>query len=254
MRRLNTLSLCLLAVALAGLAQARAAEPPSADPPKAERAANAKEPYFTRYQVRFLDIHAAEVLAWHQCPPDAGDRCQVKSATGETVILDVLADTATHRKIAEALAREDAAPHTQTFQVVLLHADDQPGDLPKLGAGAQKALDDLRGFLPYKGYHSLDTAWLRTADTARGRLVGRDGISYSVRLSFKGNRASLGDQLYVRSFEVQEEPLPILKHAPRGIIETSFGLKVGETLVVGTSKLDGGDALVLLVTALPPSA
>jgi hypothetical protein len=37
----------------------------------------------------------------------------------------------------------------------------------------------------------------------------------------------------------------------KDIVETSFSMKVGETVVVGTSKLDGGDeALVVLVTAL----
>ena len=38
----------------------------------------------------------------------------------------------------------------------------------------------------------------------------------------------------------------------REILSTSFSIKVGETLVVGTSKLDGGDeALVVLLTAEP---
>ena len=36
------------------------------------------------------------------------------------------------------------------------------------------------------------------------------------------------------------------------LIDTSFGLKEGETLVVGTSKVGGSnDALVVLVTAVP---
>lgn len=39
--------------------------------------------------------------------------------------------------------------------------------------------------------------------------------------------------------------------APKVIISTSFGMSVGETLVVGSSRLDGGDtALISLVTAV----
>ena len=38
---------------------------------------------------------------------------------------------------------------------------------------------------------------------------------------------------------------------PAALIDTSFKIDVGETVVVGTSRLDGGRALILLVTAAP---
>jgi hypothetical protein len=194
------------------------------------------------------------VLAWQQCPPDAGQHCRV--STDEHGELSVIADAATQRKIAQVLAREDSAPFTQAFQLVLLLADSQPGDPPSLSKNAQKAIDDLHGFFPYKGYHLLDTAWLRTTDSARARLVGKDGISYAANLVYQGTGSGENRQLFVRQFHMEEEMSPAIQKAgrvPRSLISTSFGLKVGETLVVGTSKLDGGDALVLLVTALPPS-
>ena len=38
----------------------------------------------------------------------------------------------------------------------------------------------------------------------------------------------------------------------RRILETAFGLKSGQTIVIGTSKLDGGEeSLVVLMTAVP---
>ena len=38
----------------------------------------------------------------------------------------------------------------------------------------------------------------------------------------------------------------------RPLLETSFGMKAGETVVVGTAKLDGpSKALVVLLSALP---
>jgi len=184
---------------------------------------------------------------------DAGERCRVTS--DEHGGVNVIADAATQRKVAQALAREDVAPLTQAFQLVLLLADDQPGDPPALAKGARKAVDDLRGFFPYKGYHLLDTAWLRSTSHIDARLAGKDGNSYNVKLTFDAAGTGDSQQLIVKAFHLGEELSPALvkaNRAPRSLLDTSFGLKVGETLVVGTSKLDGGDALVLLVTALPP--
>jgi hypothetical protein len=43
-----------------------------------------------------------------------------------------------------------------------------------------------------------------------------------------------------------------LAHSPRPLIDTSFAMDVGETVVVGTSRLPGGDkALIALLTAVP---
>ena len=43
------------------------------------------------------------------------------------------------------------------------------------------------------------------------------------------------------------------RHAP--MIDTSFTMDVGETVVVGTSRLAGGDkALIALLTAVPRNA
>ena len=43
-----------------------------------------------------------------------------------------------------------------------------------------------------------------------------------------------------------------LAHPSRPLIDTSFAMDVGETVVVGTSRLPGGDkALIALLTAVP---
>jgi hypothetical protein len=36
------------------------------------------------------------------------------------------------------------------------------------------------------------------------------------------------------------------------VIDTSFSMDVGETVVVGTSRLKGDKALIALLTAIPP--
>ncbi|HYG62879.1 MAG TPA: hypothetical protein VEL74_09885, partial [Thermoanaerobaculia bacterium] len=115
--------------------------------------------YINRYEIRFLDLHAAELLAWNQCPTK--ERCKVTSlvSPGEQdkpsrTYLEVSADATVHERIVQALAKEDAAPRTRTFQVVLLLADSKPeGSAPRLPEGAQKALQDIRDLLPFKSYH-----------------------------------------------------------------------------------------------------
>jgi hypothetical protein len=231
----------------------------------------------SRFEIRFMDLHAAEQLAWDQC--QSKDRCQVSASAfiggdpavkyvGDTTLkgfLDVRADAATHERISRALAKADAAPLTQSFQLLLLAASAKPAtggqEVPE---GARKALADLRSFLPYKGYQLLDSSWLRTTQdkATDARVVGKEGIAYNLRMRF---RTTASEELFVDSFILREEPgvpWPASEssketparapHAPRELISTSFSLKKGETIVVGTSKIDGSDeALVVLLTAVP---
>jgi hypothetical protein len=230
----------------------------------------------SRVEIRYLDLHMAEQLAWDQCPEK--DRCRISASAfasdpaakwvGDTSLkgfLEVRSDSATHERIARALAKADAAPLTQSFQLLLLAASTHKGaGEPDVPASAQKALADLRGFLPYKDYKLLDSTWLRaTQDRAtEGRVVGRGDQGYTVKLRF---RTTGSDQMFLDHFELDEElmmPRPdsaakkgepaAAPHAPRDLISTSFSLKKGETIVVGTSKIDGSEeALVVLLTAVP---
>ncbi|HEX3555919.1 MAG TPA: hypothetical protein VIA62_22100 [Thermoanaerobaculia bacterium] len=232
----------------------------------------------SRVEIRYLDLHAAEQLAWDQCPDK--ERCQISASAflgdasakwvGDSALkgfLEVRCDSATHERIARALAKADAAPLTQSFQLLLLAASThKTAGEPEVPPSAQKALADLRGFLPYKSYQLLDASWLRATQdrVTNGRVVGRQDEAYRVRLRF---RITGNDQMFVDSFELTEEPsMPrpaseakkgeagIAPHAPRELISTTFSLKRGETIVVGSSKVDGADeALVVLLTAVPQS-
>jgi hypothetical protein len=264
---------CVRSFALA-LLLALAALPLAASP--AQESTPQPMPISTsRFEIRFMDLHAAEQLAWDQCSNK--ERCQISASAfvsndpsarwvGETLkgFLDVRADTATHERISRALAKADAAPLTQSFQVLLLAASARPANGPEVPEAARKALADLRSFLPYKGYQVLDSSWLRATQdkVTEGRVVGRDGAGYSLKLRF---RITASEELFVDAFELNEEPWAPspapegskegkarAPHAPRDLISTSFSLKKGETIVVGTSKLDGSDeALVVLLTAVP---
>jgi len=225
-----------------------------------------------RYTVRFMDLHDAEVLAWDQCGKPA-ERCRVASLAVNNDntfkgYLEVMAEAAVHEKIARALAAQDALPLTQSFQVLLLSAGDKPGATGlEIPANAQKALADLKGFLPFKSYQLLDAVWMRATQDrlTTGRISGRGGVDYQVRLRFRNLGNPKDRNLFVDAFSLMAQPTTPKPSsgdakegsapappAARDLIETSFGLKGGETIVVGTSKVDGADeALVVLLTAVP---
>jgi hypothetical protein len=226
--------------------------------------------YGSRYEIRYLGPHAAQTLGWDQCAAEKVTDCSVRVFTeqGEKAvktILEVFAPREVHENISRALLRQDAGPETQTFYVVLLAASPKPSGTPaNLSPAANKALQDLQGFLPYRGYQVLDTALLRGTREMTGRLVGPEGVGYRLELWFQQPGGPESKSLYVQSFQLAEEgPVPVGAatangkrdaRPPRQLIRTSFTTQKGETLVVGTSRLDGGDdALVLLLTASPPT-
>jgi hypothetical protein len=250
MNRQMNRGLALLLLLLAAATPAAAAQRDETDPA-----------YFhaSRFGVRFMDIHAAEVLAWEQCPAAVKEHCSVSvTSPGEDknvrAFLDVYADSATHERVARALLKADTAPPTQVFQAVLLAATDRSGvATPTLTPGAQKALADLRGLLPFKSYEQLDAVLLRTTNSVEGHLVGRDNRQYQVSLRFVPAGAPDSKELWVQGFSLDEN-ITAKSLSPHRLISTSFSLKQGETIVVGTSSADDGkEALVLLLTAANPN-
>jgi len=166
---------------------------------------------------------------------------------------------------------------TYTFQLVLLTASvDGPSRFENVPANAQKALSDVKDFLPYKSYQLLDLAWLRSSRNAEAQLAGPDGRTLSASIRFYSPQdeplpAEIQRQpqrIEIQRLVVVEAPAieSVLLEAPRKdgaraattpraihpLLETSFGMRVGETVVVGTSRLDGpSKALVVLLSALP---
>jgi hypothetical protein len=229
-----------------------------------------------QYRIRYLDSNSAQVLVWDQCPPEMKEICRVAAVYPDKggLFLSVRADTATHEKIARALAKQDR-PYTQRFQIVLLGASTKPNGSPTgLPTGAQKALQDLRDFLPYKSYEMLGTAWFQATqgDMVQGQLAGSEDQTYEYRFRF--HKAGIDEQkeLFVDFFNLEKgpgtpRPAPAAAREEGGqpgiappasrvqrVIATTFGLGVGETVVVGTSKIEGsGDALVVLLSAIPDS-
>jgi hypothetical protein len=258
MKSIIVRSLLLLALLAGPLAAKQAEKQPEKQPEPP--AAPSRDAQTIRYEIQTMSLHDAEVLAWDQCAQK--ERCRVASVeiTGHKY-LEVGAEPAVQEKIARALARQDTQPRTHGFQILLLAANLKTGGGgQEVPANVQKALADLKGFLPYKSYEVLDTAWLSgTQDRGmEARLVDRQGAQYQVVLQFHDTGSSADRSLFVDVFRLRAEPFKpqgATETRPGGsLIDTSFGVKEGETIVVGTSKVTGStEALVVLVTAVPAS-
>lgn len=173
--------------------------------------------------------------------------------------------------LALPLVAQPPPPPTYLIQVSLLAASKTGlNELDDMPANTKKAIEDVRQFLPFKSYRLLDTALVRTDRGARTTLTGPDDREFRAAFSFNSQhvvaqRAEKADQLLVQHFELVEkiELSPALlagggdKGAPvspasKQVLSSSFAAELGQTVVVGTSRLNGGEeALMVLFTALP---
>ncbi len=162
------------------------------------------------------------------------------------------------------LAGPSTSYNVQT--VLLVGSTEGESDLTGVPANVIEALGDATRFLPYKYCRLIDASILRSSGEARGLLSGPDGKDFE--LSFSFHPTDDPDTLMVRSFGIDtlvaeprdrvimEDGKHRIEHSPprwvrRNVISTSFTVKVGETIVVGTSKLNGnGEALIVLFTAM----
>jgi hypothetical protein len=145
----------------------------------------------------------------------------------------------------------------QLFQVILLRgATTGSTEIVGLPKNAEKAIRDMRDFLPFKSYRLLDSALLRVQDLGKARLGGIPPQQYEVRVA---SRPLPNGKLSIWEFKILAMKLPgttplppgVAPEAERAIIDTSFTINLGETIVVGSSKLGGDQALIVLFTALP---
>ena len=186
---------------------------------------------------------------------------QQSQVTPVTVIAQAQERTGSTSTTSTGSARSGVvvAPETRRllgYSIVLLLGETQGGTTTGegLSAPARKALADIKDFLPYKSYRTLDTQWLAGAESSpndrsdTGRLRGPDNQEYDFQLW------SLGGRPHTRAFRllpvapVTSLPNPLLNSV---LLNTTFDIYVGETVVVGTSRLQGDKALVVLVTAVP---
>lgn len=107
--------------------------------------------------------------------------------------------------------------------------------------GAAKAIADLKDFLPYKSYRPLDTVFVIGFGTPNHPVKGQDGRPYELRIRPLATPAA---NLHLQLMD----PNPPTPNALKWVIDTGVKLDPGETVVVGTSRIDGTRALLVLVT------
>jgi hypothetical protein len=157
---------------------------------------------------------------------------------------------------AATMPRATGGPN-QLFQVILLRGSTTGStEIVGLPKNAEKAIRDMRDFLPFKSYRLLDSALLRVQDVGKARLSGIPPQQYEVRVAYRNlpnGKLSISDFKIVAMKLPGTTPLPagVAPEAERAIIDTSFTIDLGETIVVGSSKLGGDQALIVLFTALP---
>ena len=170
--------------------------------------------------------------------------------------------------------RKPLPASTRLFQVTLVEAtikgEAVSEGIPKV---ALDSLSGMRDFLPYKGYRLLDSGLIRMhiRSNAHTTLKGPKGKALEVGLRVDWDAGADGASgegfdLSFREFHIIEMNEPEVPGVTKGsstggtpapaarrtLISTSFGMDIGETLVVGSSRLDGDQsALIVLVTALP---
>jgi hypothetical protein len=147
--------------------------------------------------------------------------------------------------------------HVMGYQIVLLRADSKPSPpVEGVPPAVVKALKDVEAFLPFKGYHLLDSALILGESGGVTRMSG-DGLIYvatvtascgwfaqgcgaTVTLTLPGETATKTASGGTSSSTVKE---PVL----RGAVE----LLSGEAVVVGASRVTADYGLVAVLTPLP---
>jgi hypothetical protein len=143
-------------------------------------------------------------------------------------------------------------PQQDGFHIVLVLAQAKEDPAPPsmaLPAGVAKALKDASEFLPFKYFSVQDQAVLRGTTSEQSiRLRGPLSLHYLLTLS---SVPAHDATLFVR---VRLVDTTWTASGQQEVLATGFPVRLGETVVVGTSKVAGGKAIVLLLTPLAPRA
>ncbi len=256
------------AIATLSLAALLAASPAAAAPrpaPQEKGSAKAGDSWPTRiYRVQHIKPMDAIMVAHQICLAELTEQ-ECRHAMESQNWFSYTTRPAMHDKIAAALARADVQPPSLDLRIVLLVAGPEEAPAPKLPDAEARALADVQKILPYKGYKLLQAGLVRTRDRANLRMGQNPSYEAQVELDWPQDPAAGSVQVrrfgLVRHSErrVRQEaaqpggtPGAEWERINEEVLATRFTLEIGETVVVGTSRLDGDDrALIVLLTAKP---
>jgi len=147
---------------------------------------------------------------------------------------------------AKAGARLPAKEEAAGFSVALLLAPGKPGSpVEGLSADEMKAVQDASALLPYKSFQRLDSVFVRGPQGGLVRLQGPAGREYSAKVA--------AGSTYYDGVWYLNVAIDVTDSSSAGsVLKSEFRINLGETVIVGTSRVNGSDqALVLLLTAVP---
>jgi len=132
---------------------------------------------------------------------------------------------------------EDYSKPVLGYSLTLLAGETESSPLPDgLSPQARKALADVKDFLPFKGYRILDTQWFAGSDGGATVHGNFRGLTEAQLLPFTLSASRLNQK-----FTLWKDQSSI-------VLDVTFTQHVGETVVVGTSKIQGDKALIVLMT------
>ena len=206
------------------------------------------------YHMKHLSHDDGTMLAHQTCLERRGDNrvCRYDVQGRDWFIYNT--DAGTQEAIAAVLARHDVPALSLTLRLSLFMADNEKREPPQVNASEKRALDDLSQLLPYRGYRLVETGWLRAEERGQIHLGGMP--SYVAEFNMTVPVDPDGTSVRMDGFElvliqpVANDEGEMIETNSRVILRTSFSMEIGETVVVGTSRLDGKDeAMVVLLTA-----
>lgn len=227
--------------------------------PHAPDATDSSERVFAVYYLPFFDAKllveerlGSEAAARRLGRFEIGAEPPRSSAPGSpSGFLRVSGDRQIQALVEEALKTLDRPVSDRLFQVILLEASKQPSAEPSdLPSGAARAVRDLQELMPFRGFRTLQSGLVRASREGHLSLGGEFTLDFEFRAQHDVRKPVLFEKFGLhRQVPLKSEPG---KTEFRSVLQTSFTIGPGETVVVGTSRLDGGDqALVVLVTAVP---
>jgi hypothetical protein len=176
---------------------------------------------------------------------------------------------AAEKRSPDVPARPGEGSHMLSLALIVAGKDLKDGMQP-LPPPVEKAVQDIKGFLPYTEYEMQDTAVVRGSNLTPIHVIleGPDA-RYEARLQYQLTEDP--KKLNVFQFEMArvyvpggprpgsaagagEQPTPE-PPSNRQVLSTAFQVNVGESIVVGTSRLNHtGKALVVILTVMPAGA
>jgi hypothetical protein len=206
------------------------------------------------YSIRYLEPSDAVALLYVRVPEALectvrSERSTDRSSAGQRGVITVKCERDDiGAKTGEALAAIDVPRPTRRFHVTVLEASRKDGTTPDLPPSEKKALADAKKVMTYRSFQIDAETVLESSDRAETQMSGRYRMTLSMESSKSGDTSVEVSQF--RLYIAQAGPTPDAAGIWGLLFDTSFSLRVGETIVLGTSAA-GDAARMVLVTVLP---